>query len=79
VEDGRINRTNNLPVKVSFTMSRYEDANAKEKQFRQPISQQAQVKDDRMRGRTPNMSDFFIFNCISPVRHLSSWNCMHSI
>jgi hypothetical protein len=37
--------TNDLPLRVSFTMHRYVDAYAEEKWFRHPQSQRTQVED----------------------------------
>jgi hypothetical protein len=49
----------------------YADTNAEEKRFRRPRSSRTQAKDDKMRERTPNMTDFCSFNCMRPGQHLS--------
>jgi hypothetical protein len=48
MEDGRMDRMNNLPVRVSFTVRGYADADAEAKWFRCPRSQRTQAEDDRM-------------------------------
>jgi hypothetical protein len=52
-EDGRMDRTNNLPMRVSFIVHGYADADVEANGSECALIPQTQAEDDRMEERNP--------------------------